>query len=127
MVTKTRRAVMFLAVLPLFACAGMTPQDRALLAADVQDTVEAVKPFIENEDVRVYLAALEPMLDAVVNSEQMDFATAIAAVRAAEPAFRAAMVSEGYEPREVDLLLVPIRSLLRRVEAGLAASRPPGE
>ena len=104
-------------LLALVACQStpMTPQQRELLAADISDAISAVR-VAAPEEAKPYLDVLDPLILAFVASDTgFDFDAAFAALAAAEPQLKAALIKSGLDEPQAELAMVTIRILLRRV------------
>ena len=125
---KARLTVLLLVtVAALLSCKSPTETasdtDRELLAADVRDALAVAATIPEAQP---YVAVVEPILVAFVEDDSgFDWPAAFAAVHAAEPAFRDALIDAGWDEMRAQAAISVANLLLRRIEAQVAPQPPP--
>lgn len=124
-----KQAMLVAALMCTFGCAStMTVEDRELLAADLQDALDAGRPVL-GSNADAYVTAVQAVIDALLNDpgEGFDWADVFRVVRALEPQARQALIANGQTPEQADAIMALARIVLRRAEAAVGNAQREAE
>lgn len=101
---------------------GTSTTDRELLAENIRGGLKVAATVPE---AKPYIDAVEPVLVAYVDGEDLDWHAAFAAIREQEPTLRKALIDAGWDEMRAEFVIQATASLLRSIESQIVAQPPP--